>query len=179
MVARGRRAQLQEDEYLVHNYHPIPRVFRLLAMVLLLLGTTMLMGCAGWSSPLSTSVVGPERSVSPTSYRNLSFAVPTSSVKTSVIEEAGVIGSLGEGVVSGSECLWLETSKGRLPVVWETGYSGRLNPPVAEVIAADRGVVATEGQTVVLGGGLGRANGQACMLGQRDAWYAQGPIVVS
>lgn len=108
------------------------------------------------------------------------YPVPTSSWRPgdpSMLALA--MGTLAAGTYRGQWCVWLGGRPGSrgLPVVWPAGFRARRHP--LELVDSQGTVVARGGERIKIGGGLRPVSGLAgldgprlCMLGQKEAWYA-------
>ena len=91
-------------------------------------------------------------------------------------------GVLAGSPTAGGGCLWLgppvrRASRGRLPVVWPSGFHARFRP--VELINADGQVIARTGDYLTFGGGLGLApKSDHCTFGHKNAAIVQSTITV-
>jgi hypothetical protein len=77
-------------------------------------------------------------------------------------EEAAIVGRLGGSPDDGG-CLWLERGEHRSAVLWPPGSQARFDPP--QLLDAEGRVVASEGDTIVGGGGSYEETLERCGLG--------------
>jgi hypothetical protein len=78
-----------------------------------------------------------------------------------------------------NKCVWLrvpepydDTGDTKLSIVWPAGYTARTDP--IRIYGADGELVATEGDEILMGGGIGSA-GDRCRVGS-STWVVYGTV---
>jgi len=101
------------------------------------------------------------------------YAVPTSQWRPgdpSLLALA--MGTLASGKYHGRWCVWLSgrSGSGREPIVWPAGFRAQRHPLA---LLDSRGkIVARGGERIKFAGGVAPVRHRPCMLGQKEAFYA-------
>lgn len=108
-----------------------------------------------------------------------SAILPLPATDTPNGEQAGYSGRLAGDAALDGGCVWVEDAAGeRHSIIWPPGYRVRFHDAGFDLLAANGGVVATAGDTLLLGGGFHEDSQMRCDVDGSAGPFVAGAVTV-